>query len=96
MLGGDRERLQGPAGGRGPERQLRRRPERGEQRLANLLGMGEAGAGERGVGGLALHARGRVEHRLAMAGDEPARHVQPRRAQAMAAASIAVAAPRRR
>jgi hypothetical protein len=94
MLGNDGESLEGAAGGRCPQSERRRRAERGEKRLPYLLRVAEAGAGERRMGGVALHPPGGVEHGLAVPGDEPARRPHRRRAQAMAAASIAVATPR--
>jgi hypothetical protein len=93
MLGDHRQGLERAPGGRGPERQRRTRAEAMTQRLAHLLGLGEAGAGQRRVEHVALHARRRVEHGLAVTGDQGAHHLRYR-TQAIAAASIAVAAPR--
>ena len=92
MLGGDRQRLQRPAGRRGPERQRRRRAQSGQQRLADLLRMTEAGAGQRRMLGLALHPPGGVEHGLAVAGDEEA---ASSRRQAGQSGGVDRASPRR-
>ena len=66
-------------------------PSAARSSVAHLVGLGEAGAGQRRVERVALHARGGVEHGLAVAGDEPAAAGSAAaRTQAMAAASIAV------
>jgi hypothetical protein len=94
MLGGHRQGLQRPACRGRPEVERRLRTQERAQPRAHLIGLGETGPGQRGVEHVALHARCGVEHGLAMARDEKAADHRPR-TQAMAAASIAVAAPRR-
>jgi hypothetical protein len=94
MLGDDGQRLQRPSGRRRPKREPRSGAELLPEREPHPFGLGEAGARQRRVSRIPLHPPGCVEHGLAVARDEEASGVHPRRAQAIAAASIAVAAPR--
>ena len=73
MLGDHRQRLQRPAGRRGPERQA---PAAAQAAAASASPISSAWAKPARVsgvcGGLALHPAGGVEHGLAVAGDEAA------------------------